>query len=385
MHIDPALQAMIGQSLQADPKTAGQTYLGNAPSSSDTTAGFKGSQLPVNNDAPPFPTSEEDVTMEAPADKRSRESPYSTLKPQGKSLKTSGVAPATSVEPVVSCACAAVSAATDEGDTDVPEPPTIRWKVKEISEVRPLMWQLQLRVPAWKLKACIDALQVRPIDLAAIAETTGVQFASAEMVDVAAKCLEEITKEMARDESGTSGTEEPKEKNVPDLQEKKSEVVENSTEKKDQGDKSTDAGTASKESKSKDTDTDEQQQDATASQEKSKSEKDSNLEKEQSKKWITNVVNAGHHVLWPQGMTPSTGPTLLNGVKLGDEDRFVDDLMEWERKFENANWDDHVQFLRNAQLTAEVHPMEAAAWENGYVPEAQGPARISNPGVVTPH
>ena len=32
----------------------------------------------------------------------------------------------------------------------------------------------------------------------------------------------------------------------------------------------------------------------------------------------------------------------------------VDDLMEWERKFESGN-----------------HPMEAAARENGYVPEAQ--------------
>ena len=207
-------------------------------------------------------------------------------------------------------------------------------------------------MPAWKLKACIDDLQVRPIDLAALAETTGVQFASAEMVDLAA-------------ESGTAAVtsshdEEPKEENVPDLQEKKSEVAENSTEKTDQSDKSTDAGDASKESKSKDTDTDEQQQDATASQEESKSAKNSNMEKEQSKKWITigNVVNAGHHVLWPQGMTPSTGPTLLTGVKVGDEDRFVDNFMEWERKVENANWDDHVQFLRNAQLTAEVHPMK---------------------------
>ena len=235
-------------------------------------------------------------------------------------------------------------------------------------------------MPAWKLKACIDALQVRPIDLAALAETTGVQFASAEMVEVAAKCLEEITKEIARDESGTSGTtavtsshvEEPKEKDVPDLQEKKSEITENSTEKENPGDQSTDTGAVSQESKSKGTDTDEQQQDATASPEESKSKKDCHLEKEQSKKWITNVVNAGHHVLWPQGMTPYTGPTFLTGVKMGDEDRFVDDLMEWERKFENANWDDHVQFLRNAQLTAEIHPMEAAAWENGYVPEAQG-------------
>ena len=101
------------------------------------------------------------------------------------------------------------------------------------------MWQLQHRTPAWKLKACIDALQVRPVDLAVLAEATGVQFASSEMVEVAAKCLDEITKEMARDESGTSGTnamtsshdKEPKEKDVPDLQEKKSETTENSTEK----------------------------------------------------------------------------------------------------------------------------------------------------------
>ena len=71
-------------------------------------------------------------------------------------------------------------------------------------------------------------------------------------------------------------------------------------------------------------------------------------------------------------MTPSTGPTLLTGVKLGDEDRFVDDLLEWERKFENANLDDHMQFLRIAQLTVGNHPTEAAAWENGYVPETQG-------------
>ena len=46
--------------------------------------------------------------------------------------------------------------------------------------------------------------------------------------------------------------------------------------------------------------------------------------------------------------------------------------MEWERKLENANLDNHAQFLRNAQLTVSNHPMEATAWENGFVPEAQG-------------
>ena len=89
-----------------------------------------------------------------------------------------------------------------------------------------------------------------------MAEAIGVQFASAEMVEVAAKCLDEITKDMAREKSGTSGTtsvtsshdEEPKEKDVPDLQEKKSETTENSTEKKDPGDQSANTGAASQES-----------------------------------------------------------------------------------------------------------------------------------------
>ena len=121
-------------------------------------------------------------------------------------MKTSGVATATSAEPVVSSVYAAVTATTNEGNDNVPEPPTVRWKVKESSEVRPLMWQFHHRMPAWKLRACIDALQVEPIDLAALAEATGVQFASAELVEVAAKCLDEITKEMAKDESSTSDT-----------------------------------------------------------------------------------------------------------------------------------------------------------------------------------
>ena len=46
--------------------------------------------------------------------------------------------------------------------------------------------------------------------------------------------------------------------------------------------------------------------------------------------------------------------------------------MDWERRLENAKLDNHMQFLQNAQLTASNHPMEATAWENGFVPEAQG-------------
>ena len=46
--------------------------------------------------------------------------------------------------------------------------------------------------------------------------------------------------------------------------------------------------------------------------------------------------------------------------------------MEWERKFESANLENHKQFFQGTQLTVGNHPMEAAAWENGYVPAAEG-------------
>ena len=104
----------------------------------------------------------------------------------------------------------------------------------------------------------------------------------------------------------------------------------------------------------------------------SHSKKDIDSTKDSSQSWITRVVKAGHDLLWPSGMTPTTGPTLLTGVKVGESDHLIDDLMEWERKFETANLENHKKFLRDAQLTVGNHPMEAAAWENGYVPEAEG-------------
>ena len=73
-------------------------------------------------------------------------------------------------------------------------------------------------------------------------------------------------------------------------------------------------------------------------------------------------------IFWPSGMAPTTGPTLLTGVKVGETDHLIDDLMEWERKFESANLEKHKQF-QDAQLTVGDHPMETAAWENGYVPK----------------
>ena len=76
--------------------------------------------------------------------------------------------------------------------------------------------------------------------------------------------------------------------------------------------------------------------------------------------------------MWPTGLAPSTGPTLLTGVKTGNSDHLIDNLMEWERKFESVDLEKHKQFLQEAQLIVCDNPLEATAWENGYVPEARG-------------
>ena len=136
MHIDSALQALIDQSVQSAPSAADQTYLGKDSVTPDPTVESKGSQLPVCDFDPPFPTSLPDVYVEPSADKRSRESPDSTLKPEHKSLKTSGVAGATDEEPVGSGAYVAIPAAVDQSSI---EPRTIRWNVREKSEVRQTM------------------------------------------------------------------------------------------------------------------------------------------------------------------------------------------------------------------------------------------------------
>ena len=203
MHIDPALQAMIDHSVQAAPNAAGQTDAGVNPVVADSTTESKGSQLPVCDFEPPFPTSVPDVCMESSVDKRSRESPDSTLKPEHKSLKTAGVAVATEEEPVVYVTCVT----SDKADTqhDI-KPQTIRWSVMQKSEVRPIVLRLYHNSPAWRLKTCIDAMKVRPVDLPSLAQATSVNFASDDLVEEAAHCLERIAAELKQDDASQQAT-----------------------------------------------------------------------------------------------------------------------------------------------------------------------------------
>ena len=99
---------------------------------------------------------------------------------------------------------------------------------------------------------CIDALQARPIDLSTLAQETGAQFASAKLVEMAAKCLNEKTKEMEKDESkdSSAATTSPssevnqKEKDMSTSQRENSEALEVSAEEQTPCDQSAETGVA---------------------------------------------------------------------------------------------------------------------------------------------
>ena len=187
---------MIDQSVQMRSGSVGPAYHLDPPASPCVIDGYKGSLETMSAPQTPYPSSIEDVTMETTADKRSRESPDSTLKPEGKSLKTSEVATATATSATSVCA-------VDDGvpDTSNPQAPTIRWKPKTIPEARSLMWEVHQRMPAWKSDTLIESLKTEHVDLAALAEATGILFDSSDLLREAVKCLEGILNDKKREGS----------------------------------------------------------------------------------------------------------------------------------------------------------------------------------------
>ena len=101
---------------------------------------------------------------------------------------------------------------------------------------------------------------------------------------------------------------------------------------------------------------------------------DDESDEESGQDWVTRFLKGEHDLLWPNGLVSSTCPTLLTGLKMDTSDRLIDNLMEWERKFESANLEKHKQFLQEAQFPVCDSPLEAeaTAWENGFVPETRG-------------
>ena len=92
MQIDSALQALLNPSSHVTSGQKGPSYNLGVPVNVNPADEPMGSNECASGVAAPFPASVEDVSMDSGTEKRSRESPDSTLKPEGKSLKTSETA-----------------------------------------------------------------------------------------------------------------------------------------------------------------------------------------------------------------------------------------------------------------------------------------------------
>ena len=93
---------------------------------------------------------------------------------------------------------------------------------------------------------------------------------------------------------------------------------------------------------------------------------------ETHKDWFSRVAKEGQEVLWsPIGSGKC--PTLLTGVQPSDLKSL--ETFGWGDKLETADLEKHTEYLRSRHLPhfiALPHPLEATAWENGFVPETHG-------------
>ena len=112
-----------------------------------------------------------------------------------------------------------------------------------------------------------------------------------------------------------------------------------------------------------------QQPDANASSTDPAAEEKKDPVSESHKDWFSRGTKAGQEVLWHPKPTTRC-PTLLTGVQPSDLKSL--ETLGWEDKLESADLEKHMNYLRGRQFLALPHPLEATAWENGFVPETHG-------------
>jgi len=184
MQIDSALQALLNPSAQASSSQSAVNYDLGTPVNVNHADQPMGSNECASAATVPFPDSVEDVSMDPGVDKRSRESPDSTLKPEGKSLKTSENATTP-----VSKDAEEMLTADDAKSSNVTKRP------RTVSEAKSLMQEVHLRMPAWKADKLLEARKTEQVDLEALGEATGILFESQDVFNEAVMHLENLRKE----------------------------------------------------------------------------------------------------------------------------------------------------------------------------------------------
>ena len=90
---------------------------------------------------------------------------------------------------------------------------------------------------------------------------------------------------------------------------------------------------------------------------------------ESHKDWFSRVTKEAQEVLWPL-VSSGQSPTLLTGMQPSDLKSL--ETFKWEDRLETADLEKHSNYLRGRHFVALPHPLEATAWENGFVPETHG-------------
>ena len=223
------------------------------------------------------------------------------------------------------------------------------------------------------------------MDLAALGEATGILFASQDMLKEAVLHLGRIRKEKAGKEDADLDAPETSDTHPSESQDQDESEGKRSDDQKEKNTNAAPSGDASavpsaiggsggasnqdSKSSSKTQGDTSGQQDATASKSGSVQKEKQESASETHKDWFSRVTKEGQEVLWPPTGSDKC-PTLLTGVQPSDLKSL--ETLGWEDKLESADLEKHTEYLRGRHFIALPHPLEATAWENGFVPETQG-------------
>ena len=359
MQIDAALQALLNLPAQASSSHSAVTYDLGVPVNVDHASQPVGSNECASGAVAPFPDSTDDVVMESGVDKRSRESPDSTLKPEGKSLKTSE-----------NTATPASQDSEEMPTADSTQTSNVTKRPKTVSEAKSLMQEVHLRMPAWKAEKLLDAYKAEQVDFVALGETTGILFESQDVFKEAVMHLESLRKD--KDEKDDVDLDATKESDSQSTQPKDHDKSrsERSNNQKDEKTTAASAGAATssgsaegsgsvnnQESKSSSSTTNvtSAQRDANASNESSADTAKTDTVKESHKDWFKRVIMKGQDVLWPSDDSGKC-PTLLTGVHPLNLKGL--ETIGWEDKLETADLEKHMEYLRGRHFSSALPTSE---------------------------
>ena len=283
-----------------------------------------------------------------------------------------------------------------------------------VPEAKSLMWEVHHRTPAWKAEQLIEHNKSDQVDLAALGEATGILFESKDMLSEAVEHLVKIRKEKDNKKDADLGVPKASDphssqsndqdmsddKRSDDLKNKEEASAPRSSQSDDQemsDDKRSDdlkeqkktnsaptgtasaapkttgdsEGTTNQDSKSSSVNPDatNQQQDANASSTDTATKQKKKSVSESHEDWFRRVTKAGQEVLW-YPKASARCPTLLAGIQPTNLKGM--ETSGWEDKLESADLEKHAEYLRGRKFVALPHPLEATAWENGFVPETHG-------------